>query len=289
MLKFLIVDLGQDRIILGYPWFREFNPNIDWPKKFVEGPPFLTADATIAPNDLITHARTFTRRRYLNPNGRAFIRHLTNEYETTDPPLGKEESHTFVTTHEPREHQSAPLSNGAADRIKAKLNRVEKYLDLTKTAQRQHTLEYEDNFADDFAETIKEQQARKLQETQFAQETSVSTTETRQQRLEDVINSSPLAKLAQLKEENRQRRIQHHLNVVETSLTPPQQLPTPPETPPPKTSQRFQALGQALEINRTTAATQWAIDAQKSTTKETTELPNQYRQHWRVFSEKLAQ
>jgi gag-polyprotein putative aspartyl protease len=73
MLKFLIVDLGRDRIILGYPWFREFNPDIDWPRKFVKGPAFLAADATIAPNDLITHAKTFTRRRYLNPNGRAFI------------------------------------------------------------------------------------------------------------------------------------------------------------------------------------------------------------------------
>jgi hypothetical protein len=73
MLKFLIVDLGRDRIILGYPWFQEFNLNIDWPTKFVKGPPFLVADATIAPNDLIMHARTFTCRRYLNPNGRAFI------------------------------------------------------------------------------------------------------------------------------------------------------------------------------------------------------------------------
>jgi hypothetical protein len=73
MLKFLIINLGRDRIILRYLWFREFNPDIDWPTKFVKGPPFLAADATIAPNDLITHARTFTCGRYLNPNGRAFI------------------------------------------------------------------------------------------------------------------------------------------------------------------------------------------------------------------------
>ena len=66
-------------------------------------------------------------------------------------------------------------------------------------------------------------------------------------------------------------------------------LPTPPDTPPPKASECFQALGQALEINRTPAATQWAIDAHKDSTKETTELPTHYRQHWRVFSEKLAQ
>jgi hypothetical protein len=38
-----------------------------------------------------------------------------------------------------------------------------------------------------------------------------------------------------------------------------------------------------------TAATQWAIDTQKAMVPETTELPQHYHQHWRVFSEKLAQ
>jgi gag-polyprotein putative aspartyl protease len=69
MLKFLIVDLGRDRIILGYPWLQEFNPKIDWPMKFIKGPPFLAADATIEPNDLVNYAKLFTCRRYLNPNG----------------------------------------------------------------------------------------------------------------------------------------------------------------------------------------------------------------------------
>ena len=76
---------------------------------------------------------------------------------------------------------------------------------------------------------------------------------------------------------------------METKLTPPDTLPTLPDMPPPKPSQKFQTLGQILEINRTTAATQWAIDAQTSATEKTTERPSQYRQHWRVFSEKLAQ
>jgi hypothetical protein len=287
MLKFLIVDLGRDRIILGYPWFREFNPDIDWPRKFVKGPPFLAADATIAPNDLITHAKTFTRRRYLNPNGRAFIRHMTEEYEDEDPLPGQKESHTFVTTYEPRKHRSAPLPEGAAERVRNELNRVERHLDLTKTAQQPDTIMNDD----DFAETIKEQQARKLLETQFTPTTTKPTIGAQEQRLEEIINSSPLAKLAQLKEENRQRRIQHQIDVIEASLTTKEQslLPTPPDTPPPKASKRFQTLGQTIEISRTTAATQWAIDAHKDSTKETQKLPTQYRQHWRVFSKKLAQ
>ena len=61
MLKFLIVNLGRDRIIFGYPWLREFNPEIDWPTKFIKGLPFLTADATIELNDLIRYAKLFTR------------------------------------------------------------------------------------------------------------------------------------------------------------------------------------------------------------------------------------
>jgi Reverse transcriptase (RNA-dependent DNA polymerase) len=362
MLKFLIVDLGRDRIILGYPWFREFNPEINWPKKFVKGPPFLAADTTIAPGDLITHARTFTRRRYLNPNGQAFIRHMTEEYEDEDPRPGQKESHTFITTYEPRKHRSAPLPEGAAERVKNELNRVERHLDLTKTAQHPSTTMNND----DFAKTIKEQQARKLLETQFTQMPNELTIGTQEQRLEKLMNSSPLTKLAQLKEENRQRRIQNHLDIVETSLTPSLQNRTPPDTLPPKPSQRFQQLEQikeirpnidkahrmlaevkqkcmeariahleeqvnskpktpentryptppttpeeprtrfrprapsplrndgtpkwgTTEINRTTAATQWAIDAQKDKTKETQELPPHYNQHWRVFSEKLAQ
>ena len=60
MLKFLIVDLGRDRIIFGYLWLQEFNPEIDWPTKYIKGPPFLTADVTIELNDLLKHAKLFT-------------------------------------------------------------------------------------------------------------------------------------------------------------------------------------------------------------------------------------
>jgi Retroviral aspartyl protease len=28
--RFYVTNLGQDCVILGYPWLREFNPNIDW-------------------------------------------------------------------------------------------------------------------------------------------------------------------------------------------------------------------------------------------------------------------
>ena len=129
-------------------------------------------------------------------------------------------------------------------------------------------------------------------ETQFTQDTWLTKISAQEQKFEQLIDSLPLAKIAKLKEENRQQRIKSHLDAIEHHLTLPMEphsLPTPPDTPPPKASERFQTLGHTLEVNRTMAATQWAIDAQKSTTKETAELPQQYQQHWRVFSEKLAQ
>ena len=104
--------------------------------------------------------------------------------------------------------------------------------------------------------------------------------------------SSQLTTITQLHDENQERQVQAHLNKVEQHLTAKPTLQTPPtlpETPPPKASEHLQKLGQVIEVNRTTAATQWAIDAHKSVVPETNELPHHYRQHWHIFSEKLAQ
>ena len=34
---FYITNLGRDRLILGDPWFKEFNPRINWSKRLLEG------------------------------------------------------------------------------------------------------------------------------------------------------------------------------------------------------------------------------------------------------------
>jgi hypothetical protein len=36
--QFYVTNLGSDRIILGYPWLRAFNPDIDWPNCKLVGP-----------------------------------------------------------------------------------------------------------------------------------------------------------------------------------------------------------------------------------------------------------
>jgi Retroviral aspartyl protease len=35
--QFYVTNLGQDCIILGYPWLREFNPEIDWEEGTLDG------------------------------------------------------------------------------------------------------------------------------------------------------------------------------------------------------------------------------------------------------------
>jgi len=37
--RFYVANLGRNRFILGYPWFRDFQPNIDWANGMLRGPP----------------------------------------------------------------------------------------------------------------------------------------------------------------------------------------------------------------------------------------------------------
>ena len=43
--RFYIGGIGTDRFILGFPWLQEFNPQINWMKRKVEGP-HLTISTT---------------------------------------------------------------------------------------------------------------------------------------------------------------------------------------------------------------------------------------------------
>ena len=43
--RFYIGGIGTDRFILGFPWLQEFNLQINWTKKKVEGP-YLTVSTT---------------------------------------------------------------------------------------------------------------------------------------------------------------------------------------------------------------------------------------------------
>jgi len=36
--RFFVTNLGSDRMLFGYPWFKKFNPDIDWEKSKLKGP-----------------------------------------------------------------------------------------------------------------------------------------------------------------------------------------------------------------------------------------------------------
>jgi len=36
--RFFVTNLGKDHFIFGYPWFRTFSPDIDWPEARLKGP-----------------------------------------------------------------------------------------------------------------------------------------------------------------------------------------------------------------------------------------------------------
>jgi hypothetical protein len=44
-LGFYVADLGRDRVILGHPWFKSFNPHIDWTTNQLIGPDVVVQTA----------------------------------------------------------------------------------------------------------------------------------------------------------------------------------------------------------------------------------------------------
>ena len=36
--RFYVTNLGRDRMLFGYPWFKKFNPDINWEKSELKGP-----------------------------------------------------------------------------------------------------------------------------------------------------------------------------------------------------------------------------------------------------------
>jgi len=58
--RFYVTDLGRDQFIFGYPWFREFNPDIDWPNSMLKGPKVKMETLKYG---TFQHARNFLKER----------------------------------------------------------------------------------------------------------------------------------------------------------------------------------------------------------------------------------
>ena len=46
---FYVANLGRDRLILGYPWFKTFNPSFDWTHNTLVGDPIVINTASFKP------------------------------------------------------------------------------------------------------------------------------------------------------------------------------------------------------------------------------------------------
>jgi hypothetical protein len=151
---------------------------------------------------------------------------------------------------------------------------------------------------DNFYETPKEQQARYVTETQFRPWTpsplsqDIAFNHEKQKcidprpTIQTLITpplSLPIDRARKLLKENKQRRLEARISCLEeqiketatTNASRHMEYPTLPTTPPRTPPVQIDKLTHQLDINRTMAATQWAIDAAKPTKEE--ELPREYQ------------
>src|SRR6201988_2750223 len=70
---FYITNLGKDRIILGYPWLAQFNPDINWTTAKVMGPKAKVSSLKNQ-RDYIHHIRAITMQQAME--GETVIMHL---------------------------------------------------------------------------------------------------------------------------------------------------------------------------------------------------------------------
>jgi hypothetical protein len=61
-MKFLVTDLGEDEIILGYPWLAAFQPKIDWKQATLDESmqPLVIKTLGLKIDDKVTRIHTVT-------------------------------------------------------------------------------------------------------------------------------------------------------------------------------------------------------------------------------------
>ena len=134
------------------------------------------ADATIDPDELLTHAKEFTRWWYIKTNRGALICHIPTEFEDDNLEETPKEKHTHWVTQtqfeQPPPKSPAPvtaveklLEENWIRRVQVYLDKVETHLDVIKLHKQASlaNVQIDTGYTlldDNSAETIKEQQAR---------------------------------------------------------------------------------------------------------------------------------
>ena len=118
-LGFYVANLGQDHLILGYPWFKKFNPNFNWDANILEGDAieidmagyWNKVSMTLRAVDLTKEAMEEERKTIQNQIPEAYHKYweVFSERASYRFPLEREEDHAII------------LKDGAPDKIDCKI------------------------------------------------------------------------------------------------------------------------------------------------------------------------
>ena len=97
--RFFVTNLGRDRIILGHPWFKTFNPTIDWTTNSLQGESITLETASYQTKKRKLHNSPTARSSNINPSIPPYYHpHATvfDKEASQRFPLAREEDHIIT-------------------------------------------------------------------------------------------------------------------------------------------------------------------------------------------------
>ena len=107
--RFFVANLGRDRVILGYPWFKTFNPTIDWTANILVGESIIAETAGYQTKKWCTIQ---TSKQIIDPS-------IPTYYHRHAKVFDEEASHQFLPERE--EDHVITLKEGAPPSLKCKV------------------------------------------------------------------------------------------------------------------------------------------------------------------------
>jgi hypothetical protein len=251
-LLFLVANLGKDQVIFGFTWLKAFNPKINWTNMTWDDLPIEVATCAV------------TRARFLGveDHARQRLREADIKRDNKRRTLAYEVFHSNLDivntdswkTYFPEYDNGVPKTNNHF-KEPTEFDPVEKYVKLWRH-----------------------------------QKINNIRASIRHDRQQVEWKRTKIAELRASSQEPPELDTSNHPELVEFRRVFPQYLSgitaisSPRNSPPPAASEvKTLDLAHCIEVNKTSMATQWAIDAPKEKTSD--ELPREYAKHYKVFSE----
>ena len=118
-LGFYVANLGRDQLILGYPWFKKFNPDFNWKSNSLEGDA-IEIDTAGYQNKLITKLRAVELTKGVMEEERVAIQQqIPAAYHQYWEVFSEQASYRFPPKRE--EDHAINLKEGAPDKIDCKI------------------------------------------------------------------------------------------------------------------------------------------------------------------------